>query len=350
MEDHIINKEIISKFISEKLNENINIIKIEKIGHGYHSDGFKLTANNNKNYFLKKVKSHDLGFELPERKVSSLLTGHEMAKRVNKSPLPIGITLINKNNSGILPDLNEETEIYHIQELETNGKNYWDMIKEKENKKIIDKEDIEEINKVVDYISHVHSIKHPSKDVERLKSVYNDSLRSILSHPELTFMLLHDFKEDHEFFPRSLQKEYIGLMYDLVHKYKDKYERLSALHGDFWGANFFFKVNKDTWVIDYSRIPLGDPGEDIGLWFSQYWARYQMTNNNYFKELGELFLKTYEIKTGNKEIRKHISVVLGLMALINITPRFYPNLDPKIGKKIIENTLEILKNGELKWN
>ena len=338
----------VSSFLSQKLNEPVNILRVEKIGGGYHSDGFKVISDKGKVFFLKKLKSKDLGFEIPERRVSSLLIGHGMAKRAGKRPLPIGVILVNDNESSFIPDINEETEIYQIQEFE-EGVDYWSKIKDKENKKELDEQDIDELNKIIDFISSVHSVKYLSKDLERLKSIYNDSLRAVLGNSELTLMLLHDFKEDHEFFPRSLQKEYLGLMYDVMHKWKDRFERLCALHGDFWGANLFFRKDGSLWVIDYSRIPWGDPGVDIGWWVSQYWVRYQITNNNYFKDLGEMFLKLYEKKTGDKEIRNSLCISLGLLALVNITPRFYPDLDKKIGKKIIEKMIICLKEGELKW-
>lgn len=345
-----IDKELISKAISEKLGKPVRILKIDEINSGYHSDGFKATSWDGQEFFIKKFKSHDLGFIFPERKVYSLLLSDGMAKRADKSPKPIGVLVANKNEAQMLPDVKDDTEIYHIQEFEKGGQDYFSALKKSIDKKIIDESDKLEIKKIVEYIVSIHSIKYPSQDLDKIKEAYNDSIRSVLNSPELTLMMLHEFEENNPILNRNMQKEYLCLMYDIMHKWRNKSERLCALHGDFWGANFFFRPDYSSWVIDYSRIPWGDPGIDIGWWVSQYLWFYTETGNPYFKELGELFIKEYEQKTGDKEIRKAMTIVLGLMGLIFIFPKFYPDRDLVAGKKFISLIMKILKSGELVWD
>jgi len=339
----------LSDLISKKVNREIKIIKIEKIGGGYHSDGFKLSAENGKSFFLKKLKSHDLGFEFPERKLASLLVGHNMADRVHLSPLPVEVILANKNKIEHVPELSEDTAIYQIQEFEDEGIDYWTLIEKKKDKKAVDSKDLEEISKIVDYIYRVHSIKHQSRDEERLKAIYNDSLRAVLTHPELSLMFLFDFPYNHPILPKEKQKEYIVLAWELFQKWKDRYDRLSALHGDFWGANFFFKKDGSVWVIDYSRIPWGDPGIDIGWWFGQYLWFYHETGNNYFQKLGEKFLNAYIEKTKDEEIVRALSLAMIFIGIVYITPRFHPELTIETGKRFFINVLEIIKNNKLIW-
>lgn len=349
-EKNNIDKKAISKALSEKLKMPVEITKLEKIGSGYHSDGFKATSWDGKEFFIKRFKSHDLGFVFPERKVFSLMLSQGMAKRSNKKPAPIGIMLANKNEASLLPEIDDDTEIYHVQEFEPKGQDYFSALAKSKEKAEISQSDIIEIKKVVEYISSIHAVKYPLKDSERMKEAYNDGIRSVINSPELAIMMLHDFDENHPILNRAEQKEYLGLMYDVMHKWKNRSDRLCALHGDFWGANFFFKPDYSTWVIDYSRIPWGDPGIDVGWWISQYLWFYTETGNSYFKELGEEFLKEYEGKTGDKEIRKAVSIVLGLMGLIFVFPRFYPDRDAVLGKKFIALITKILKTGELSWN
>jgi thiamine kinase-like enzyme len=339
----------ISSLIFQKLGKEVELLSAEKIGSGYHSDGFKLTAKNGQTYFLKRVKSHDLGFELPERKVMSLLLSNGMSRRSALQPQPIGVILSNKNETGIIPEINEETEIYQLQEFQPEGISYWSILQNNKQKKHVDAKDLSELEKITDYICHIHQVKHPAKDVEQLKSVYNDGLRSVLISPELTIMLLHDFTEEHPLLPISQHGAYVGLMLNLIHEWKNRYERLSALHGDFWGANLFFKANGEVWVIDYSRIPWGDPGVDIGWWLSQYLWSYHETKNEYFKELGEKFLEIYIKKSGDQEIRQAVSLTLGLLGIIYISPRFYPELNLVAAKSFFDNIKEILKSKQFVW-
>lgn len=344
-----INLQKISSLISQKLNKIVEITDIEKIGSGYHSDGFKLTTKDGSSFFLKRVKSRDLGFEIPERKVMSLLVSNEMYRRSGFSPKAIGVILDNKNEAGIIPEINEETAIYHIQEFQEAGTNYWSLLQDRKQKTKIDEADLAELQKITDYIIKIHQIKYPSLDVGRQKSVYNDGLRSVITNPELTIMLLHDFDDSHQLLPSKDHGNYIGLMLNLTRQWKDRHDRLVALHGDFWGANLFFKDDGSLWVIDYSRIPWGDRGIDIGWWLAQYLWFYHETKNEYFKELGEKFLDMYEQKSGDKEISKAVSLSLGLLGVIYISPRFYPNLDMEIGKKFFDNILEILQGGRFIW-
>ncbi len=339
----------ISSLITQKLNKKVEIIGIEKIGSGYHSDGFKLTTKEGHNFFLKRVKSHDLGFEIPERKVMSLLISNGMGYRSGLEPKPIGVILDNKNETGIIPEITEETAIYQVQEFQSEGISYESLLKDKKEKIKVDETDIAELEKITDYLVKIHKIKHPSKDTERLKSVYNDGLRNVLTNPELTIMLLHDFTNSDKILPAKEHGNYVGLMLTLIHKWKDRHERLVALHGDFWGANLFFKKDGEIWVIDYSRIPWGDAGVDVGWWLSRYLWFYHETQNEYFKELGEKFLDMYERKSNDKEIHQAVSLVLGLMGIIMISPRFYPNLDTVIGKRFFDNIVDILKNSQLIW-
>ncbi len=344
-----INLQKISTLISQKLNRAVKIVDMEKIGSGYHSDGFKLTTKDGYNFFLKLIKSHDLGFEIPERKVMSLLISNGMHYRSNLHPKPVGVILDNGSETVIIPEINEETLIYHIQEFQTDSVSYWSLLENKKSKLKVDTIDLTELERITDYIVNIHKIKHSSTDLEQLKSVYNDGLRSVLTNPELTFTLLDDFNDIHQILPTHEHGKYVGLMLNLIYKWRNRSDRLVALHGDFWGANLFFKPDGAIWVIDYSRIPWGDPGIDVGWWLVQYLWFYHETQNEYFKELGEKFLNMYTEKSGDKEIRSAISLVFGLLGIIYISPRFYPNLSMEAGKRFFDNILEILRGNKFVW-
>ncbi|MFH1500946.1 MAG: phosphotransferase [archaeon] len=342
----------INKFqevLSKELGEDLVVTGLEKVGEGYHSDGFKLLTNKGE-FFIKKVKSEDFGFELPERKIYSLLLSEGMARRANANPKMIGVLVGNDGEIEKLPTVNSQTEIYHIQAFGGKGKSYLEILQEKKYKQKIDEKDTEEIQKLVDFIAKVHSLKHPSSDGGKLKAVYNDCLRNVISNPELTMVLLQDFPNDHVVFPLEAQKNYLALMYDLISRFKDRSERLTALHGDFWGANCFFSENEELFVVDYSRMPWGDPGIDIGWFVCQYLWLYHETKNEYFKELGELFLKKYEEKTGDKEIREGMSLIMGLQGVIYLLPKFYPNRDKEVSEMFMQNIVDIMKAGRFKWN
>ncbi len=336
----------ISKVLSEKLKENIVITSIDKIGEGLHSDGFKLTASNGKHYFLKKNKSFDLGFSIPERRLSSFMLNHRMGNRRGNTPKSIGVFIERDSEIKEIAELKDDDLFFNIQEFEDMGENYFQILLKRKDKKDLDKEDILEADKIADYLIRLHSIKYEGDDNLK-KIIYNDSLRTIIAHPELTFTFLQ--KIDQDIINLSEQKEILGIMLDLMHKWKNRSDRLSAIHGDFWGGNIFFNKNKDITLIDHSRIPYGDPGIDLGWLIMQYISLYLETKNNYFKELGELILKKYEEKSKDKEIRKAMLIGLASVLIVALPSQPKSNEEKENARKIFLYVLKILKSGEFSW-
>jgi len=344
-----INLPLFSKLVSEKLGKKVNFTNAEKIGSGYHSDGFKLTTNDNQEFFLKYVRSHDLGFEFPERQIMSLMVSNSMGRRANNDPASVGVVVLNEDKEIIFPDITDSTKVYHLQKFGGTGTSYSAILEKNINKKSVDEEDREQLSKIADFLIKIHSVKHSSKDKAQLDAIYNDGLRNILTNPELSIMILSEFPSDYKILDLEGQKEIISLMYENIKHWMNHSERLTALHGDFWGANIFFKKDGSIFVIDFSRIPWGDPGIDVGWFVAQYLWYYHSTGNKYFKELTDAWFDIYEQKSGDKDIRKAVALVIGWTGIVQIYPRWFPTLDVKIGKKFINHIKEVLKNKEFVW-
>ena len=201
-----------------------------------------------------------------------------------------------------------------------------------------------------EFLCGVHLIKHPAKEIGQLKAVYDDGLRNTLINPELSLMVLSEFPADYKILDLDGQKEIITLMYENIKAMMGRHERLTALHGDFWGANLFFREDDSLFVVDYSRIPWGDPGIDVGWFIAEYLWNYHLTGNNYFRELVELWLNIYEEKSGDKEIRNNIALIIGWTGIVQIYPRWFPDIDIEVGTKFINHIKLILKNKKFIWN
>ncbi len=342
-------KKEVSDILSKKLSKKIVVKELVLVGSGYHSDGYKVVTTEGKEYFIKRIKSQDLGFEFPERKIMSLLVSHSMSRSADISPKTIGIAVKNEEIE-FLPEITDSTEIYHVQEYGGEGKTYLEILTEKLDKKQIDKEDKEEIEKILNFIVKVHKIKHPSNDKKRLTAIYNDCLRSVIGNPEYLLQLLHAIPEDNPILsPKKQQGEFLALMLENMHYFKDKPERLAALHGDFWGANVFFRKDGSMFVIDYSRMPWGDAGFDVGFWMSQYVLRYHMGNKKYFKQLGNYFLDRYIEKTKDREVTKTLVYSLGLVSVMHASPVWVPGIDNEVRKSFFNHVCGMLKKKEFYW-
>jgi thiamine kinase-like enzyme len=343
-------KEELERILSSKLKKIVKIKEIIKIGTGYHSDGFKISTDDNSKFFLKRIKSQDVGFEFPERKIASLLVSHSMANRIkSKGNLnSIGVFVQNEKICS-LPEINEKSEIYQLQEYGGEGKSYLEILNEKNEKKFVDEVDRLEIDKIIDYIIEIHKIKHLSNDKKILDAVYNDFLRNVIGHPEYILQLFHDIPGKNIVLSPEKQGEFLSLMIEYMHYLKNQSYRLRAIHGDFWGANVFFKEDGNIFVIDHSRMPWGDPGFDIGLFFGSFLVKYHSTKNPYFKELGDYFIQKYIDKTGDKKIFDNIIYTLGLIAVIYASPLHVPDISNEARKSVYEHTVKMLKEKRFFW-
>ncbi len=344
----------ISKVLSERLGESVELVSSELHASGYRSDGLKLTAKDGRIFFLKHIRENDCiagGYELPERRLNSLLLSHRIAKRVDTAPRSFGV-LVDSKDSGpfLFPEMTEDTAIYQIQEFEPEGVSYEKLLQDRSDKKAVDEDDRKEMAAIIDYITHIHSIRYPAATEGKLKAVYNDGIQNRLSNPELTFSFLQRFGEDDPLLPLSKHGEYIGLVLENLRIWRDRSDRLCALHGDFWSGNVFFRPDGTLWAVDYSFAPWGDPGIDVGHWISVLMWHYYRTGNPYYKDLIEEFLSAYEKKTGDGEIRKALCVGYGMMGVVFIAPGLIlGNDDPEVKRKFFENTLEILRKGVFLW-
>ena len=341
-------KKEISIILTEKLGKKVTVIEILLIDSGHHSEGYKIVTQEGNSYFVKKIKSYDIGFEFPERKISSYLVSHSMLKRADIAPKTIGVVI---KNTGMefLPEIKESTEIYHFQEYAGEGRKYIDMLDDKVHKKRIDDSDKREIDLIIDFIVKIHKIKHHSKDKEQLKSIYNDCLRNVIGNPEYLLMLLHSIPDNNPILCPQNQGEFMALMLENMHFFKDRSERLVALHGDFWGANVFFRKDGSFFVIDYSRMPWGDAGFDIGFWMSQYLLKYHQGNKIYFKELGNYFLNEYIRKTKDKEITQTMVYSLGLIAAMYASPIWVSGIEEKVRISFFNHICGMLKKKDFYW-
>jgi len=348
---HKINLQKFSELTSKKTGREIIFSTIEKIGSGYHSDGFKLTTKEGDSFFLKYIKSHDLGFEFPERQAMTLMVSNAMEKRsCGDSPAPIGVIVVNGEEGTILPELTESSEIYHLQEFGGTGISYSKILEQNYPKSKVDDDDIKQLEMISDKLISIHSTKHQSQDKVQLDAVYNDGLRNILTHPELSIMVLSEFPDDYPILDLDGQKEIISLMYENIKTWTGRSDRLTALHGDFWGANIFFREDGSLFVIDFSRIPWGDPAIDVGWFTAELLWKYHDTGNSYYKELTEEWLNMYQKKTGDTEVRKAVPLIIGWTGIVQVYPRWFPNLDVDKSKKFIAHIKKILKEKEFVWN
>ncbi len=338
----------ISELLSKKTGKTIEFIKSEEAAAGFHSQGYKLSDTAGKEYFVKRVHTERPGFEFPERSVLSLMLNDRMARRTDAFPRPIGLIADTGYENILLPDITEETILYHVQEFAT-GEDYFSRLQTRLQKSDIDEQDTHEIAAVTDFLCKLHRTEYSISDSKKRRAVYNDSLLTQLTNPELTLPFLSRFHDDHQFLAPSMQNEYVLLALNSIRKWRGRSERIRAIHGDFSGLNVFFRTDETVWVIDYSRVPWGEPGIDVGWWMSQYMWFYHQSKNKYFKQLADTFLKAYIEKTGDTEI--HNALVMGLIftGVLYASPVVYPEISMAVRKRMFDHSCKIIRDNKFAW-
>ncbi len=341
----------ISAVVSKRLGRKIFFVSAEALKGGFQADAYKIISDDGKAFFLKKMKrSGEAGFEMPERHLLSFKVSHGMTKRSGLKPEPIGVIIARGEETVILPELDEEASLYHVQEFADGlGENFWDSLVARKEKKTVDEKDRKEIRAITEILVSIHNTTRPDFSQAVLKSLYNDSLQSILAHPGYFFRFLSDFGPKHPFLPRSKHGKFVELILFVIYKFENDFERLKVLHGDFWGTNIFYQPDGKVSVVDFSRIPYGEPGIDVGYFTAQFLWFYHDTGNKYFKNLGELFIHNYENQTGDRKIRQSLCLPLGLLTLLYCNQRFHPDNNSASEKSFFNAVVASLKKGKFSW-
>ena len=335
-----------SLLLSRILKRPVRVLAISPVGSGYHSKGYKIKTPG-KDYFIKQVISHDLGFEFPERKLSALVLSESMNKRARAFPRSLGVLAKNKR-AELLPAMTDATAFYHVQEYGGDGTSYLQILNDRRLRTRMDQEDVHELDQIISFIARIHRIKHSVKDRKQLDAIYNDYLRNVIGHQEYAIQLLHAFPADAPILSPRKQAAYLGLLLEQMHHWKGRSDRLRALHGDFWAANAI-KAGERIYFVDYSRMPWGDPAMDVGFWIALYVFMWHKTGNRYYRELADTFLKLYVQKTHDKEILKAISYPLGLVAIMYAHPTWVPGIAPRVRRSFFDHIVLMLKRKEFFW-
>jgi aminoglycoside phosphotransferase family enzyme len=144
---------------------------------------------------------------------------------------------------------------------------------------------------------------------------------------------------------------------------KSKAHRLCQIHGDFHPFNILFTDKTDFILLDRSRGEYGEAADDVSALAINYifWSliKYDCFKTE-FKELFDLFFKTYLENTKDEEILEIIQPFFTFRAIVIANPIFYPDSwfkeqgfkgDPKkIRRTLFNFAHKVLKEKKFKIN
>ncbi len=318
-----ITKENLKGYLSKVFSSDITVRNIEKLGEGFHAEGFLIEANDKngkeKRYILKTLRGEGFGHDYPSDRanvvIRSLLDYNILPKHIK------AIDVGSLQDNGTLLSLGKPKDFFIILE-EAKGTEYWKDLDEIRTRGSLLENDEKKIKLLADYLSEIHSMKYSGDNRE---SLYKRVVRDFVGHGELTMGVIDTFPKKLDFVSNQQLTDIVKKMIEWWEKIKYKDERLTVVHGDFYPGNIWFD-NGNLVVLDRSRFRYGDPADDTTCLTMNFINYSVMTYGEFkdpFKKLTELFFAQYFKKREDNEMLKVSPLFFAFRALVCIHPVFY---------------------------
>ncbi len=304
--------------VNEKIKEIFwkPIKNWEFLGQWYISIVYKVELENWQKIVLKFINNQQVwGFEYPLEVVKSIAISDLMMQNAEK---------INKVKSRWVYNVGN---IYvHMMDFVAGRK-----------MKLEDLLDKSLIFAIASKIAHIHlywkSITGSFEKANK-KFFYKRWFREVFANNETLLSIYEN---------RYIESDYKNLwwkVFNLILKKYNEYiskgdsDRLTILHGDFWYDNIIISQS-DIYFIDFSRIPYGDPGIDVGRFIGEIFVQYIISEDKKWLNSIRLFLEKYLDITKDKQIINYIDMSVLWVIFIDSSPlvqQFLKWDNKKIGK------------------
>jgi aminoglycoside phosphotransferase (APT) family kinase protein len=319
----MIEKEKLRQYLSKVFSSDIIITGIEKLGEGFHAEGFLIKTKNRKGekkqYVLKTLREQGFGHDYPSDRanvvIRSLLDYNLLPNHIKA----MNVGSIQENDS--LLSIGKPKDFFIIME-EAKGTDYWKDMDEIRERGRLSENDKSRIKLIANYLAKIHSEKYTSDNSE---SLYKRVIRDFVGHGELTMGVLDTFPKKLDFVTNQKLVEIVKKMVEWWEKIKYRHERLSVVHGDFYQGNIWFDNDKLV-VLDRSRFRYGEPADDTTCLTTNFITYSVFAYGEFkdpFKELLELFFMEYFKKRNDPELFKVSPLFHAFRALVSIHPLFY---------------------------
>jgi len=274
---------------------------------------------NHESLRIKTVASTVVSRFFPHRLLTALVTEESMAKASTQGLSPYGVCILHNDNRDKevtltwLPSLSEPTRLCLVYRFREDLRSLGEILNENMGVKDLTKTERLLLQKSAEALHLFHSRRPDVSSPKELTEIYNLSLSQLMG-------FAGEFavgEGNNVFLTARKSGRLLLLIHRTLHYWQGRGDRVGSPTGDLQLEHILLGTNDEIVFIDLSRFPLGEArGFDLGWFITECLWEYYRTGNIRMKKIGESFLRAYEKKCADAEIRKVLLVGLGIKALV----------------------------------
>jgi aminoglycoside phosphotransferase (APT) family kinase protein len=268
-------------------------------------------------------------------RAQAMLWAHAAFGRLERHVASLDVGAVRMN--GELVSLGSAEELYLLAEF-ADGAEYADDLLRLRGGEPLRPLDVERADALCDYLAGIHRTRGADP------GLYARRIRELVGHGECIFGVADSYPPAGPV-PAAMLEEIERRCVAWRWRVKPRARRLAQVHGDFHPWNILFRAGADFSVLDRSRGEWGEPADDVTclalnyLFFSLQ-AAHALRGD--FERLWTRFWQRYLERSGDREILEVAAPFLAFRALVMANPLWYPALDEKVRRKLLNFILNVL--------
>jgi aminoglycoside phosphotransferase (APT) family kinase protein len=281
---------------------------------------------------IETVRPGPFGHEHMADRAQSLLWAHRAFARLPRHVLSLDVGAVRAN--GELEPLGNAEELFMLAEF-VDGHEYADDLLRLRATGALLEGDAARADALCDYLVQIHRLRGPAA------GLYARRIRELVGHGECIFGVNDSYPSEWEALLERIEQGCVAWRW----KIRSRAQRLCQVHGDFHPWNILFREASDFSVLDRSRGEWGEAADDVTclalnyLFFSlQRSGRLEGA----FETLWRRFWDRYLERSGDGEVLEVAAPFLAFRGLVMANPLWYPALEEKLRRRILEFVLNVL--------
>jgi Phosphotransferase enzyme family len=277
---------------------------------------------------MHAAASGDFGHERRSDRAGEMLLAFDSFGDIPSHVRPIDVGAV--TDDGHFVSLRDADELYLLTSY-APGTLYADELRAIATRGEANDKDRAHAERLASYLAELH------QPIRAASSLYTRAIRDLVGHGEGIFGIIDGYPADEPAAPPEKLQAIERACVDWRWRLKDRHARLARTHGDFHPFNVLFDGDTIA-LLDTSRGSMGDPADDLAAMAINYpffalqhpgsWARG-------FQPLWQILWRRYLELRPDAELLEVVPPFLAWRLLVVANPRWYPQLDTHVRRKLI---------------